>query len=159
MSNTNKGTSYLLWLTILLGVGGLHRFYNGKIVTGFLWLFTGGLFGIGQLVDLILIPDMVDNHNLRERAKFGAYYDPLQPAVTQPIDSPHFNLTGAQLRKQLLKAAQQRGGKLSVTQAVADTGAEFTEVEVALLEMAKKGYAGIQNDSRTGAVVYVFHEL
>ena len=50
-----KGVGYILWLAGFLGI---HRFYFGKPKTGTLWFFTGGLLGIGWLIDLFLIPSM-----------------------------------------------------------------------------------------------------
>ena len=38
-----------------LGELGIHRFVVGKIGTGILWLLTFGLFGIGYIVDFIMI--------------------------------------------------------------------------------------------------------
>ncbi len=50
-----KNKIVALILCIFLGGLGIHRFYVGKIGTGILWLLTGGLLGIGWLVDIIMI--------------------------------------------------------------------------------------------------------
>ena len=50
-----KSRTVALLLCIFLGVLGIHRFYVGKTGTGIIWILTGGVFGIGVLVDLIMI--------------------------------------------------------------------------------------------------------
>lgn len=49
----NKWTAFVLCL--LLGYFGAHKFYEGKVGMGVLYLFTLGLFGIGWFVDLIVL--------------------------------------------------------------------------------------------------------
>ena len=52
---SSKSRTIDLILCVLLGFLGVHRFYEGKIGTGILYLCTAGLFGIGVLVDFIMI--------------------------------------------------------------------------------------------------------
>lgn len=49
----NKWTAFFLCL--FLGFIGAHKFYEGKVGMGILYIFTVGLFGIGWLIDLIAI--------------------------------------------------------------------------------------------------------
>jgi len=53
VSDKNKWVAFVL--AFFLGWLGIHRFYVGKIGTGILWFFTGGVFGIGWLIDWIMI--------------------------------------------------------------------------------------------------------
>lgn len=47
---------------------GAHRFYYGKTFTGIIWFFTLGLFFIGWIVDLFLIPSMDRQADFRYRS-------------------------------------------------------------------------------------------
>lgn len=54
-----KNKTIELIICIFLGVIGGHKFYKGNIKMGILYLFTGGLLGIGWLIDIIkLINDL-----------------------------------------------------------------------------------------------------
>ena len=47
--------SVALVITFFLGGIGVHRFMTGKIGTGIIWLLTGGMCGIGWLVDFSMV--------------------------------------------------------------------------------------------------------
>jgi hypothetical protein len=55
LSDKNRSTAGILCALGFFGVSGLHRFYTGHIAIGLIYLCTGGICGIGTLVDLINI--------------------------------------------------------------------------------------------------------
>jgi phage shock protein PspC (stress-responsive transcriptional regulator) len=67
-SMINKRKS--LWLCLFLGWLGVHRFYEHKIETGILYLCTFGIFGIGWIIDLMLLVNEIKP--LKESKKDGA---------------------------------------------------------------------------------------
>lgn len=44
-----------LLLCVFLGIFGAHKFYEGKILMGILYLFTVGLFGFGVIIDFFIL--------------------------------------------------------------------------------------------------------
>jgi TM2 domain-containing membrane protein YozV len=160
----SKGFAYLL--LVLFGFLGIHRFYLGRPGTGLLYMLTGGLCGIGPLVDLFLLPGMVDEANTRHAAfqalaekralrALGAHY----PLALPPAQLPSELESPEKMRIKLVQAAAQYGGKLSVTQGVMATGKSFEDIERALDDMVKSGYVDVTNDENTGVVVYNFGQL
>jgi len=56
-------------LLIHWGFLGIHRFYLGRYASGLLWLFTGGLFGLGVFLDLFLTGALVRFWNEDNRSE------------------------------------------------------------------------------------------
>lgn len=176
----NVPTSYLLWLFWLAGCGGIHRIYNKKYVSGLFWLCTWGVFGIGQLLDLFLIPEMVEEHNWKMQRRLGmnpaqnhlagGFYTPNQiynPSVHPPVievntnkSTPdHKSLSNEEIMVKLAQTASNYDGKLSVTRAVIDTGLTFEQVERVLQMMLEKGYVIVDNDPVKGHIIYDFMDI
>lgn len=57
----SKTIAYVLWF--FFGLLGIHKFYLGKIGWGLLYMFTGGLLGIGWFIDLFTLGGQVDSYN------------------------------------------------------------------------------------------------
>ncbi len=138
------GLSYLFWCLSLLGVCGIHRFYNRKPVSGLLWLLTFGFCGIGQLVDLFLIPQMVAQANQTLLLE-----DAVAAADANSLPS---------IEKQLLQLARRVGSNgftlndaLLELQLPTDSGSEDIRKDIERLLHA--GLLDVGNNER-GRVIY-----
>jgi len=97
----DNGTAYLLWALCFLGFFGFHRFYLDKPGSGVLWLLTFGLCGVGQLVDLFLIPEMVRQRNHERElaaARGRTHYLPPGSIVVMPGVNDASERSEAELR-------------------------------------------------------------
>ena len=55
------------WILLtFLGIFGIHRFYIGKVITGLIYLLTGGLLGLGVLYDFLTLNGQISEINQRE---------------------------------------------------------------------------------------------
>lgn len=169
MQQVNSGIAYLVWCLCFFGVCGGQRFYTGNFASGVIYLATFGLFGFGQLIDLALIPGMVERRNLYLRGLYGGGNSNNVNQVTvnigeipqaqelqelQKLQAP--KSSDASPMQKLLKAAKEHGGQLSIAQAAMSTKLEPEELKNLLEEAQKLGYAEMTNDSNTGAIRYKF---
>lgn len=59
----------LAWvLLVFLGTLGMHRFYQAKVITGAIYLLTGGLLGLGVVYDVLTLNGQIAVANHRQQA-------------------------------------------------------------------------------------------
>ena len=52
------------WILLsFFGIFGVHRIYQGKIFTGLLYFFTGGLLGVGYIYDVLTMNEQINERN------------------------------------------------------------------------------------------------
>ena len=142
----NTGMAYLLWSLWLFGFAGIHRFYLGKPISGSIWLLTWGLFGVGQIFDLLLIPQMVEEQNFRYRARLReARHAQLPSAVTAIPPRSDTQL--------ILKLLSERA-EATLADCVLATGKDTSKVKALLEQMQRDELIEVGNRASDGAIVY-----
>lgn len=157
MQQVNSNVAYLLWGLCFFGICGGQRFYTGHVASGFIYLFTLGFFGVGQLIDLAFIPSMVNRRNIYLRG-LHAQNQSIELNISHPQHHHSYakSSSSANSMQRLLLAAKKHGGQLSIAQAVMYTGLDPKDVKKLLHEAEKIGCAEICNDPVTGAIRYRF---
>jgi TM2 domain-containing membrane protein YozV len=147
----------------LFGICGIHRFYLGRYVSGILYLFTVGFFGIGQIIDLALIPSMAEERNrYLWEANRTDYTGELVEIGRKTLNYLSGFASGNEQKlsqssmQKLLNCAAESNGILSVAQAVRATGLDPKQVKELLNEAMRQDLAHVGNDPTTGAVRYYF---
>ncbi len=152
----NVGVAYLLWLVSGFGALGFHRFYLGKVGTGLLWLFTGGLAGLGCIYDVITLPRQVHEANIgaRVRAEIanegsrGLYGYGGGEGATRS-ENPE---------KTVLRVARKNGGFVTPGEAALEGDFTVDQARKLLEKMAASGNAEMRVRT-SGVVVYYFPEF
>ncbi|MGF1603763.1 MAG: TM2 domain-containing protein [Thermosynechococcaceae cyanobacterium] len=144
-------TAYALCGLGVLGPCGLHRFYLGKPVSGTIWLLTFGFFGIGQWIDLALIPSIANERRKTLNPQSQENYSGLLQQVWQQVRQKRTDQMQV-----LLNVAIANQNELSLGRAILETGLTADETEALLIEATRRGLAHVGNDPDSGAVRYYF---
>jgi hypothetical protein len=156
MARRETGTAYLLWCASLLGVCGLQRFYMGQSLVGTLYLLSFGFCGVAQLIDLFLIPGLVERSNQADAAVRPLAAAPVQPVVTATPDpsEPAPSLPRLTLEQQILKRCEHEPASLA--HFILATGEPSEKIRKLVEDMAAQGLLQ-QTISESGSVLYQLH--
>lgn len=130
-------------------VPGLGQVYNGQFGKG-LWIFLLSIFIIPYVFGVI----DAYAYGLKEVKSLKAARAPRGLLMAAPI-AP-MNRKNESLEYQLLMAAKEKHGEISVSEGVMVTGASFKDVEETLDKMCHAGYVEIGNRGESGIIVYRF---
>ncbi|MDR2445739.1 MAG: TM2 domain-containing protein [Treponema sp.] len=180
------GIAYLLWLISGCGALGLHRFYLGKIPSGLLWMFTGGLCMVGSIYDFFTLGGQVRKANMEralldgyrnsasldayeegrrlgsrfvnDRRREAAYAGGFVDGVFGARHSSRNARRVDSVEHAILKAAKQNHGILSPGDVALSAGISLDQAKKELDDMVSKGYVEMRV-KKTGGIAYVIPDM
>jgi len=163
----NLAIAYVLWLLSGFGALGFHRFYLGKIPTGLLWMFTGGLGMVGSIYDFFTLPGQVREANFRKALidQGNQVYRPLgQPDNWRYANDAQYQMVGSKGHEKetperaILKIAKENNGIVTVSDVSLGANISIDEAKKVLETLVSKGFAELRV-RKSGSLVYVIPDM
>jgi TM2 domain-containing membrane protein YozV len=153
------GIAYLLWLFSGCGALGFHRFYLGKIPTGLLWMFTGGLGMVGSIYDFFTLPGQVREANIRRAIYDGGLNFNKQSLWRNVNDGEvHIVREKESVEHIILKLAKEKNGVLTASDVALAAKISVDEAKKDLDALVAKGFAELRV-CQSGAMVYTIPDF
>jgi len=156
----NTLIAYILWIVSGCGALGFHRFYLGKIGTGLLWMFTGGLFGIGSLYDLVTMPSQVREANIRQAIMDESVRRNVENKHWRNVDDGKMHIINDKesVEHVILKLAKENRGILTASELALSAHISINDAKKDLDAMVSKGFAELRV-RQSGSLVYTIPDL
>ena len=155
------GLAYLLWLISGCGALGFHRFYLGKIPTGILWMFTGGLGMFGSVYDFFTLPSQVREANILRAISDGTHSGGInsrQPWRTVSDGTTHIVREKENVERSILRIAKENKGIITASEVALAANIPVEDAKKALETLVSKGFAELRV-RKSGTLVYTIPDL
>jgi TM2 domain-containing membrane protein YozV len=149
----------MLWFLSGFGALGFHRFYLGKIPSGLLWMFTGGLGMAGAIYDFFTLPYQVQEANLRKQIGNNQNYNAsIDGKWRYASDASTRFVHKETIEQTILRVAKKNSGLATVSEVALEANVPIEEAKKALDALVDKGFAELRV-RKSGTLVYAFPEF
>ena len=152
--------AYFLWFISGFGALGFHRFYLGKIPTGFLWMFTGGLAMMGSIYDLVTLPRQVREANFRRAIIDVDGKNIYSTHSWRTVNDGEARIVREKesIERTILRLARENKGIITASEVALAANISMDIAKKDLDALVTKGFAELRV-RKTGALVYAIPDM
>jgi hypothetical protein len=153
----SKAVAYVLGIiSFLPPFNGLLRFYLKRNPSAVIFTLTAGCFFIGNILDVVQIPQLVKDANMRHaRKNILLGYDEEAGDRQRSLE---YKSGEESIEKQILRSAKENNGLTTASEVALAGDVSIEEARSALDYLVSKGFAEMRV-SKTGSIAYYFPDI
>jgi hypothetical protein len=159
----SKAVAYVLGiLSFVPPFNGLLRFYLKRYPSGIVFSLTAGCCWIGNILDIVQIPQLVKDANRRLKQREMMLLDDAYDEYDEPVrgerESLEFRKQEESIEKHILRSAKSNRGYTTPSEVALSSEVSVEQAKQALDYLVSKGNAEMKIN-KLGTIVYFFPDI